>query len=205
MKKYLALTILLCFAAVFVACGDDPAREANTGGAAVNANPNDTPTEAYKRLYAAVKAKNIEGIKAEFSKKSIATAESQAARSKVPIEEVYKNGFTATTFSETLPEIRDERVKGDMGAVEVWNARDKIWEDLPFIREASGWKLAVGDAFAGTWKRPGPGRSLREMEAANIANGTNGVINASPNVNMNDEIRKLANRNANANANANKR
>jgi hypothetical protein len=43
------------------------------------------------------------------------------------------------------------------------------------------------------------------MEAANIANGTNGVINASPNVNMNDEIRKLANRNANANANANKR
>lgn len=205
MKKYLALTILLCFAAVFVACGDDPAQEANTGGAAVNANPNDTPTEAYKRLYAAVKAKNIEGIKAEFSKKSIATAESQAARSKVPIEEVYKNGFTATTFSETLPEIRDERVKGDMGAVEVWNARDKIWEDLPFIREASGWKLAVGDAFAGTWKRPGPGRSLREMEAANIANGTNGVINASPNVNMNDEIRKLANRNANANANANKR
>lgn len=205
MKKYLALSILLCLAAVFVACGDDPAREANTGGAAVNANPNDTPTEAYKRLYAAVKAKNIEGIKAEFSKKSIATAESQAARSKVPIEEVYKNGFTATTFSETLPEIRDERVKGDMGAVEVWNARDKIWEDLPFIREASGWKLAVGDAFAGTWKRPGPGRSLREMEAANIANGTNGVINASPNVNMNDEIRKLANRNANANANANKR
>lgn len=205
MKKYLALTILLCFAAVFVACGDDPAQEANTGGAAVNANPNDTPTEAYKRLYAAVKAKNIEGIKAEFSKKSIATAESQAARSKVPIEEVYKNGFTATTFSETLPDIRDERVKGDMGAVEVWNARDKIWEDLPFIREASGWKLAVGDAFAGTWKRPGPGRSLREMEAANIANGTNGVINASPNVNMNDEIRKLANRTANANANANKR
>ena len=205
MKKYLALSILLCLAAVFVACGDDPAQEANTGGAAVNANPNDTPTEAYKRLYAAVKAKNTEGIKAEFSKKSIATAESQAARSKVPIEEVYKNGFTATTFSETLPEIRDERVKGDMGAVEVWNARDKIWEDLPFIREASGWKLAVGDAFAGTWKRPGPGRSLREMEAANIANGTNGVINASPNVNMNDEIRKLANRNANANANANKR
>lgn len=205
MKKYLALSILLCLAAVFVACGDDPAQEANTGGAAVNANPNDTPTEAYKRLYAAVKAKNIEGIKAEFSKKSIATAESQAARSKVPIEEVYKNGFTATTFSETLPEIRDERVKGGMGAVEVWNARDKIWEDLPFIREASGWKLAVGDAFAGTWKRPGPGRSLREMEAANIANGTNGVINASPNVNMNDEIRRLANRNANANANANKR
>jgi hypothetical protein len=199
MKKYLALAIILCLAAVFIACGDQPGGNSNTAATAGPADPNDTPTAAYKRLFAAVKSRDLEAIKTEFSQKSIAMAQTQAARANVQVEEVYKNGFTATTFSETLPEIRDERVKGDMGAVEVWNARDKMWEDLPFIREGSGWKLAVGDAFAGSWRRPGPGRSAREMEASNIASGSNGIINGSPNVNMNDKIRKLANANANSN------
>ena len=194
MKKYLALILLLALAAVFVACGDKPS--ANT---AAVANPNDTPTEAYKRLFAAVKSKNAEAIKAEFSKKSIAAAESQAARMKVPVEEAYKNGFTATTFAESLPEIRDERVDGTMGAIEVWNSKDSKWEDLPFIREESGWKLAVGDLFAGSWKSPGRGRDAKEREAANAASGGNVKVvnsNANMNANFNGRMRKV---NANIN------
>jgi hypothetical protein len=182
MKKYLALISLLALAAIFVACGDSPS--GNTTSATNTSNPNDTPTEAYKRLYAAVKAKNTEAIKAEFSKNSIATAQSQAARTKVPVEEVYKNGFTATTFAESLPEIRDERVSGTMGAVEVWNAKESKWEDLPFIREESGWKLAVGDIFAGNWKSPGLGRDAKERAAANAVSGNSGMINGMSNVNL---------------------
>ncbi len=198
MKKHLALLLLLAAAVVFAACGGDPASNSNSSGnttAVANsenvgptttapANPNDTPTEAYKRLFAAVKNKNTEAIKAEFSKNSIAAAQSQAARANVPIEEVYKNGFTATTFADKLPEIRDERTNGDMGAVEVWNARDKMWEDLPFIRERSGWKIAVGDALAGNWKRPGPGRAAREQIAANAVAPKTTVVNAMKNANM---------------------
>ena len=203
MKKYLALILLLSLAAAFAACGDEPQKDPAANGTVgpVVSNPNDTPTLAYKRLFAAVKSKNIEAIKAEFSKASIATAQSQAAKSNVPVEEVYKNGFTATTFSETLPEIRDERIKGSMGAVEVWNSRDKTWEDLPFVREESGWKLAVGDVFAGTWKRPALGRAAREMQAAN-ASSNNGMVNVGPNPDFN----KLVNGNANINriSNANR-
>ena len=194
MKKYLALILLFAAAAAFAACGDTPST--NT---AINSNPNDTPTEAYKRLFAAVKAKNTEAIKAEFSKKSIAAIEAQAARMKVPVEEGYRNGFTATTYSESLPEMRDERVSGTMGALEVWNAKDNKWEDLPFIREESGWRLAVGDMFAGNWKSPGRGRDAKEREAANAATGGNiRVVNSNVNMNANSNGR-MGNTNANIN------
>jgi hypothetical protein len=96
-----------------------------------------------------------------------------AQRNNTPVEKMYENGFTATTFSETLPELRDERIKENMGALEVWNAKDNKWEDLPFINEDGGWKLAVGDLFADTYKSPGRGLDSLEKEAAN--NVTQGV------------------------------
>jgi hypothetical protein len=128
-----------------------------------------TPTEAYKLLYAAVKSKNIEAIKKQLSQKSVEFGEMAAQQQKKALDEVYKNGFTATTFSDTLPQMRDERVDGDMGALEVWNAKDRVWEDLAFVKEDGAWKLAVGDMFAGTYKSPGPGQDLLEKQAANSA------------------------------------
>ncbi|MEO5857437.1 MAG: hypothetical protein ABIR33_00665 [Pyrinomonadaceae bacterium] len=204
MKKYLALFLLLALGATFIACGDKPA--ANAISNVSQTNENDTPTDAYKRLYAAVKAKNTEAIKAEFSKNSIGAAEAQAAKMKVPAEEAYRNGFTATTFAETLPEIRDERVNGTMGAIEVWNAKEKKWEDLPFIREESGWKLAVGDLFAGNWKSPGPGRDAKERAAANAVSGNSGMINAMSNAKLGANFNgPIINANVNANTNSNAR
>lgn len=62
-----------------------------------------------------------------------------------------------------------------MGALEVWNSTDKKWEDLPFVREESGWKLAIGDVFANTYRSPGKGRDMIEKEAANAMSGNNGM------------------------------
>jgi len=134
---------------------------------------NDTPTEAYKRLYAAVKSKSTESIKSEMTKKSHDFADGLAARQNKPVEEIYVNGFTATTFAETLPEIRDERIAPCNGAVEVRNAKDQRWEDLPFIAEDGKWKFAIGEMFADTFKSPGKGRDTKEREAANAAGGNN--------------------------------
>jgi hypothetical protein len=127
----------------------------------------DTPTEAYKRLFAAVKSKDTEAIKEQLSKKTIELGVVSSQRFNKPLASAYETGFTATTYAETLPTIRDERVKDDMGAVEVWNAKDGQWEDLPFIYEDGRWKLAIGEAFAGTYRSPGKGRDLTEREAAN--------------------------------------
>src|SRR5687767_8395818 len=148
-----------------------------------------SPTEAYKQLYAAVKSKDTERIKSTMSKKTQAFAEMVAGRQNQPIEKVFENGFTATTFSETLPEIRDERIKGNFGAVEVWNAKEKRWEDLGFVLEDGAWKLAIGEMFGGTFESPGKGRAIKEQEAANLLNPNLVPQNVNVNTNGNSNVK----------------
>lgn len=151
-------------------------------------SPNDSPTNAYKRLYNAVKSKNIDLIKAELTQKSLDFAQMVAQRNNSPIEKVLENGFSASTFAESMPQIRDERINENMGAVEVWNAKDSRWEDLPFIKDDNGaWKLAIGELFAGTYQSPGPGRDIREKQAANAA-GAGPVQGATPAANANANV-----------------
>lgn len=162
MNKIILLALLLvCIAAVF-SCSGEVSRPGGTG---------DTPTEGYKRLYNAVKSKDTEAIKNTMTEKTIAFGKSTAAQYGTPEPKMFENGFTATTFSDTMPAIRDERVKDNMGAVEVWNSRESKWEDLPFMLENGVWKLAIGETFGGTFKSPGKGRDVIEKEAANAVNG----------------------------------
>lgn len=168
------LAVILAATLIF-ACGNADGRSdsaAPTNQASISSPPaadatTDTPTAAYKRLFAAVKAKETDAIKAAVSKKTQALAVMLSQRNKAPIEKSYENGFTATTFAETLPDIRDERIKGIYGAVEVWNHKDSKWEDLPFILEEGRWKLAIGEVLEDTFQSPGPGLAKTERQAAN--------------------------------------
>lgn len=179
--RILSLGVLLAVTwALLSACGDAASSSGPTSAGPGGASP----TDAYKKLYAAVKAKDTEAIKSNLSKKTIDFAAVVSQKNNKPLEEVFANGFTATTFADRLPEIRDERINEDMSNVEVWNAKDKKWEDLPFVLEEGGWKLAVGDLFAGTFKSPGKGRAQKEAEAANVLNG-NTMQPIAPDVNGN--------------------
>lgn len=176
-KKSFLLAVIISAALAAIGCE-------NTGGSP------DSPTGAYKGLYAAVKSKNPEEIKKWMSKSSLGFAEMAAKQQNSSIDKVLENGFTATTFAAQLPEIRDERIDGNMGAVEVWNGKDKRWEDLPFIKEETGWKLAIGDTFAGTFKTPGQGMAARQAEEANKM--SNGYVEApaQPNSNLNLNMKR---------------
>jgi hypothetical protein len=143
-----------------------------------------TPSEAYRMLFAAVKSQDAAKIKSMLSKGSMGLAEMASGQQKKPVEEVVKNGFTETTFADAMPQIRDERVKGDFGAVEVWNESRKQWDDIPFIKEDGSWKLAIGDAFGGKFQSPGKGQAITEQENAN-ANNPNSMIQIKPNANSN--------------------
>jgi hypothetical protein len=160
-----------------------------TGGGTTT---NGSPTEAYKQLYAAVKSKNTERIKALMTKNTQQFAQMVAAKQNQPIEKVYENGFTATTFADSLPEIRDERIKEPYGAVEVWNEKDKRWEDLGFVYEDGAWKLAIGEMFGGTFQSPGKGRAIKEQEAANLLNANHNMVEVTPNnANMNSNVKMI--------------
>lgn len=190
MRNILLLMVVLTSVLSGIACGGGGGNVSNTVTEKTCSAISDTPTEAYKRLYAAVKAKNTENIKAEMSKQSQGLAESQAARQNIPVEKVYVNGFTATTFAETLPEIRDERVAGCWGAVEVRNSKDQIWEDLPFANEDGKWKFAIGEMFGGSFKSPGKSQGTKEKEAANTVRG-----NVPPSNMTNNNTSTMANTN----------
>src|SRR5512140_1726683 len=100
MKSAVHLFVLIAALAFSFACGGQ-----------IAGSTDNTPTGAYKRLYMAVKAKNTEAIKKELTKKSVDFGVMFAQRRCKRPEQAYDNCFTATTFSPTLPEIRDERIK----------------------------------------------------------------------------------------------
>ncbi len=126
-----------------------------------------SPTDAYKALFAAVKSKDTEVIKRNISKKTIELGKLSMERFKKSEKEAYENGFTATTLTENLPAMRDERIKDNFGALEVWNSQESKWDDVAFVFEDGGWKLGMGDAFSGSYQSPGKGRNQIEKEAAN--------------------------------------
>ncbi|PYT00488.1 MAG: hypothetical protein DMF63_07945 [Acidobacteria bacterium] len=138
-----------------------------------------------------MKSKDTEKIKAAMTKSSQGFAEMVAARQNTPIEKVFENGFTATTFSETLPDIRDERVNCQYGAVEVRNTKDQRWEDLGFIYEDGSWKLAIGEMFGGSFKSPGVGRAVKEQEAVNALNPNANMIQVLPSNANNSNVKMI--------------
>lgn len=183
MKKFIVFLQILSVSFWATACGSSTSNNTAGPGQRVCEQISDTPTEAYKRLYAAVKSKDTARIKAEMSKKSQEFVESLAMRQKNPVEKVYENGLTGTTFSLTLPEMRDERIGSCWAALEVMNTKDKRWEDLPFVNEDGVWKFAVGELFSGVFQSPGKGTYQKEQEAANLARGNTPPVNMMANVN----------------------
>ena len=162
-RQFIGLSFISAFALLSFSC-QTAQNQSTANQEAVKAN---TPSDAYRMLYAAVKAKNNARIQQMMSRDTIAFAGFAMQQNKEPLEKIFENGLTATTFADTLPEIRDERVNGNFGAVEVYSQKDNRWEDLPFVLEDGGWKLAVGDSFKGTYKSPGKGQAQLEMEANN--------------------------------------
>lgn len=171
-NKIVGLFLLTILAFANLACQTQQATNVNGGGNAgattsVSNVKAQSPTEAYKLLYAACKAKDIPTIRALMSKSSLGLAEFSASQQKKSVDKVLENGLVAPTLADTLSEIRDERIKDNYGAVEVFNPKDNRWEDLPFVLEDGGWKVAVGDLFQDTFKSPGKSKAQLANEASN--------------------------------------
>lgn len=177
-RKFINFGLILALAALSFSC-DQSSKSQSANQEAVKAP---TPREAYRLLYEAVKAKDSARIQQMMSKNTMTFAGFATQQQNQSLEKVFENGLTATTFSYTLPEMRDERISGNFGAVEVFNQKDNRWEDLPFVLEDGGWKLAVGDAFKGDYKSPGKGQAQLEMESSgamgDFANATPSNTNA---------------------------
>jgi hypothetical protein len=183
-NKIIATTIAISLSALILGCQPTPEKPLTNSNSVVekpaftkvDVGGAKSPAEAYTMLYTAVKAGDIESVKKMLSKSSIGMGESAGQRQNKSIDEVVKNGFTATTFSDTLPEIRDPRVKDNYASIEVRNEKENKWEDLPFVLEDGSWKLAVGDLFAGAFQSPGMSKATTDQINANKSNPNAGMI-----------------------------
>lgn len=184
-NKIITAGLLFVLAFLSFACQKQAAEKSAAPAETIKTS---SPTEAYKMLYAAVKAKDKAKIKQLVSKSSMGLAQMSAAQQKIEVDQFLENGITATTFSPTLPEIRDERIKDNFGALEVYNSKENRWEDLPFVYEDGSWKLAVGDIFQGTYKSPGDGQAEIERKASGNSNMMMSTNSNSVNVNKMTQI-----------------
>ncbi len=176
-NKIISFFLAVMIAAIGISCNKNTAANGNptnsgggaipASGGAIPASSATSPTEAYKQLFAAVKAKDTPLILSLMTKNTLGLAQFNAERQKISMEKSVENGLVAPTMSDTLTEIRDERIKGNNGAIEVFNQKENRWEDLPFLLEDGGWKLAIGDLFQGKFESPGKSKGEIEREATN--------------------------------------
>jgi hypothetical protein len=179
MQKYGFLFIIAAVALFsFSACQTQtPGNAPNTTGLSSTVGGGaGTPTEAYKQLYEAVQKKDLAKIKSLMSTDSLGFAEFAAAQQNKPVDEVLKNGFIEGNLSPTMPQIRDERIKENFAALEVQNPNGS-WQDVGFIKQDGGWKIAVGDMFKGTYQSPGMSKAQQEDMKTNPMYNPN-LINA---------------------------
>ena len=202
-KTALLLSALLIFAFCLSGCTGTAGTTANSaananGDPSVGRVPNsggecaegggdpataiNSPIEAYSFLFEAVKKGDTDAIKQISSKATRELAQFSANTYKKSCFDSYKNGFTDTAMQEKMPETRDLRVEGDVASMEVKNAKG-TWEDVPFVKEGNGWKLAIGDLFFGKIKRVGTPQSIREQENANARGLGNIPLNPMANKN----------------------
>ncbi len=188
--RIIGLILLLAVIAFAFSCKPADSKGVNSNAPTV-ATPKEkvdvgnaqSPMEAYKMLFKAIRAEDSESIKKMMSAATLKFAEGAAAQSKQTLEQILKNGLYASTITDKLPDMRDERIKDEFGAVEVWVTKEQKWEDTNYIKETDGWKIAVGDVFGGTFKTPGTGQSIKEQQAANTSSGNNLIPIANTNGN----------------------
>jgi hypothetical protein len=133
-----------------------------------------SPIEAYTFLFESVKKGDTAAVKQVSSQATRELAQFMSSSYKKTCADAYKNGFTETTMQEKMPQTRDVRISedGNVAAIEVMRGDGK-WEDILFVKEGNGWKLASGDIFFGKIKSPGKPQSVREQENANARGVTN--------------------------------
>jgi hypothetical protein len=141
-----------------------------------------SPVEAYSFLFEAVKRGDTAAVKQVSSQATRELAQFMANSYKKSCADAYKNGFSETTMQEKMPETRDLRMEGDIAAMEVKNAKG-AWENVPFVKEGNGWKMAFGDLFFGKIKTPGKPQSVLEQENANARGAMNAPLNPMANKN----------------------
>ena len=147
--------------------------------------PAANPTAAYIALFEAVKKKDTLTIRCQMSKQTLELANFMSQTYKKPFEEVLKNGMTESAMQPSLPEITNEKINGNQATIDVKKVNGQ-WEQIPFVNEDGGWKLAFGEVMKGTMSITQPGVTNPTLNQ----NTTPMIKGGSANTNMQPQMTK---------------
>jgi hypothetical protein len=102
-----------------------------------------SPTATAKAFYDATKAKDVQGMKNNLSKSSLAMMESFAKIDNKSLDDFLKQPSSAPLGAF---ETRNEVITGDTATIEIKDEKGK-WDKLPFIKENGQWKIALDKVF----------------------------------------------------------
>jgi hypothetical protein len=98
-----------------------------------------SPTRAFKSFFEAAKKRDAAAMKKTISKRMLAELEDEAKKETKPFDEY----LLSVDLSDTMPEVRNEKIEGDTGWLEIKGRGDK-WRATKFVREDGEWKLDSG-------------------------------------------------------------
>lgn len=103
------------------------------------------PKTVMEEYITALKEKDVDKIKASSSAKTVKLLESMAKQKNLTLEEMINENEPQIAPMLEKPEIRDEKVQGDIATVEVKNPVDGKWNKVTFVREDNRWKIGAGE------------------------------------------------------------
>ena len=107
-----------------------------------------SPTETLKAFNKAMQTKDVAAIKKTLSKHSLQIIEVEAhLRDDQTLDDAIRTGLEKVPPDLKLPEMRNEKIKGDTAAVEVKDEQKRLWFPVSFVREDGQWKIAYDKAM----------------------------------------------------------
>jgi hypothetical protein len=100
-----------------------------------------SPTATFKAFSEAQKNKDVAGMKKRLSRKTLTMAENSALAQKKTVDEAIAEGFDAGK-AQKAPAMRNEKITGDSGTLEVQYDGQKDWLTMYFVKEDGDWKIA---------------------------------------------------------------
>jgi hypothetical protein len=106
-----------------------------------------TPTDAFKTYYNAIKNKDVEAVKALFSRATLKALEDKARAANKSPDDVFKEGLESASaeIPATMPETRNEKIEGDRATLEIKDDKKGSWDTIRFVREDGQWKMSFAE------------------------------------------------------------
>ncbi len=117
------------------------------GAAACNRSTGSSPTAAMKEFNQAMRKKDKEAVKKMLSKASLRVIEVDARLGEETLDDAIQTGLDKAPADLKLPEMRNEKIKGNTATIEVKDEEKRLWFPVAFVKENGQWKIAYDHAM----------------------------------------------------------